>query len=115
MKRLSFTLKSVKNGEQVYQDHFARPKGEKAHRPGEAQQDGETGHRPQVLQSAAAVCGRLVGSHPPDLDQHHDEHEDVAQQDLEDEGRHRYEEEDIVLQPAAERSEGFGLQFLSLC
>lgn len=111
MKQLSFTLKRVKNGEQVYQDHFARSKGEKAHRPGEAQQDGETGHRPQVLQSAAALCGRLVGSHLPELDQNHDEHEDVAQQDQEGEGHRRHVEEGIVLQPAAEKIEGFALQF----
>lgn len=110
MKQLSFTLKSVKNDEQVYQDHFARPKGEKARQPGEAQQDGETGHRPQVLQGAAVVCSPL-----PDLDQNHDEDEDVAQQDQEGEGYRRHVEEDIVLQEAAERSEGFGLQFLSLC
>lgn len=99
--QLIFTLQRVEDGEQVQQGQSGRPEGKKSQCPRQTQQDGETGHRPQVMQRAAAVCWALVDPHLSDLDQNHDEHRDVAQQDQENKCHHRHVEVDVILQPAA--------------
>lgn len=53
------------------------------------------------MQSPTTVCRRLIGLHLSDLDQDHDEHAGVEQQDEDNKCHHCHVEEDVALYPAA--------------
>ena len=77
------------------------PKWKKAYWPRQAQQDSETDNCSQVLLRGAAVCYLFVGPHALDLDQNHDEHWYVAQQNPTNKCQHCHVEGNTHLQPAA--------------
>ena len=108
---LLLTLQAVEDGKHVEQCQTGRPVCKKDEGPRQPQEDSETGRGSQVVEEAAAFPCRMVGLHLSDLNQDHDKHGDVAQQDEQDIGHHHdVEERVVVLEPAAggdREGEGF--------
>lgn len=96
------TLQAVEDGKEVHEGQVHRSPGEKGKAPGEAQQEGYPCDAAHILQHGAVL--RVVWVLPLDptqLDQHHDEHDEVEKENDTEIGHHSYVEGNVIFQPAA--------------
>ena len=96
------TLQGVKNGKEVHERQVNGPPGKKGEAPSEAQEEGYPRHTARILQRAAVKrIVRVLPLYPTQLDQHHDEHDEVEEENDAEVGHHCHIERDVVFQPAA--------------
>lgn len=106
-KMSQLTLQGVKDGKEVHEWQVNGPPGEKGEAPSEAQEDGYPRHAAHILQGGAVErIVRVLPLYPTQLDQHHDEHDQVEEENDTEIGHHCHVEGNVIFQPAAVGEDG---------
>lgn len=107
------TLQGVEDGKEVHECQVHGPPGEKGKAPSEAQEDGYPRHAAHIVQPGAVEhIVRVLPLYATQLDQHHDEHDEVEDKNDAEVGHHCHIEGDVIFQPAAVGKDKDGLVFL---
>lgn len=103
-ERVALTLQTVADGEEVHERQVDRSPGKKGKAPGEAQEERYPRHAAYILQCGAVLqVVRVLPLDPTQLDQHHDEHDQVEEKNDTEIGHHSHVEGNVVFYPAAEK------------
>lgn len=95
------TLQAVKDGEDIEQWDSGITPGEEGGAPGKSQQQSETDDTSQLLHQTTM----FTHTSPPHLQQNHEEHETIHQQDHTHYTHHTHIEHHLICHPAAAQSE----------
>lgn len=104
------TLQGIKDGKEVHKWQVNGPPCEKGKAPSEAQEDGYPRHTAHILQCGAVPhIVRVLPLYPTQLDQHHNEHDEVEEKNDAEIGHHSHIEGNVVFQPAASGEDKNGI------
>ncbi len=101
------TLQGVKDGKEVHEREVKGSPGKEGKAPSEAQEDGYPSHTAHILQCGAVKrIVRVLPLYPTQLDQNHNEHDEVEEKNDTEIGHHCHVESNVIFQPAAVGEDG---------